>query len=216
MDVHAHLAQLRELVETARPMPLSASCLVNRAAALECIAALESALPERISAADQVLADADAVMAAAREGAEVLLAEAALERDRRLEATSDGACALAWAEQVRTEAESTAAARTAEVDGYVESKLANLEVALERMLELTRRAAAQAAASGAVAAGPGESGAVELARSLERTLEAVRRGRERLHAADEHALGAPTLGADPLDQDLDPLGPRDRGDPEGR
>ncbi|MGQ0631709.1 MAG: hypothetical protein ACT4P1_11745 [Sporichthyaceae bacterium] len=206
MDVHAQLAQLRELVETARPMPLSASCLVNRSAVLARISAIESALPERIAAADQILADADAVMAAARDQAEALLAEAALERDRRLEATADGASAMAWAEQIRLEAESVAAARTAEVDGYVESKLANLEVALERMLELTRRAVGQGA----------ESGAGELARSLERTLEAVRRGRERLHAADDLGLGGSALGSDALEYDTDPLGPRDPETLDGR
>ncbi|MGQ0626131.1 MAG: hypothetical protein ACT4PP_15970 [Sporichthyaceae bacterium] len=206
MDVHAQLAQLRELVETARAMPLSASCLVNRSDVLERIQAIEAAFPERIAAADQILADADAMMAAAREAAEGVLAEAALERDRRLQATADGASALVWADQVRLEAESVAAARTAEVDGYVEAKLANLEVALERMLELTRRAAGQSE----------DADAVELARSLGRTLEAVRRGRDRLHTLDADALGTSTDDAPSPQEDVDPLGPRDPEALDGR
>lgn len=173
VDVHAKLAELRDLVARARAMPLSASCLVNRADVLARIAEIDAALPRQLSEAQSVLADADAVVAEAREQAVALLAEAALERDRRLEMTPEGSEAVAWATQVRAEAEADAQARTTEVDEYVDSRLAHFEVILEKTLELARRA-------------PEDPGAdptahlTELSESLDRTLTAVRRGRDRL------------------------------------
>lgn len=172
MDVHGKLTELRDLVAGARAMPLSASCLLNRAAVLERIAEIDAALPARLTEADRVLADAEGVVAEAREQAVNVLAEAAVERDRRLERTEEGAAASAWAAQVRAEAEADAGARTAEVDDYVDAKLANFEVVLEKTLELARREPESI--------GDAQARLAELASSLERALVAVRRGRDRL------------------------------------
>lgn len=172
MDVHGKLTELRDLVAGARAMPLSASCLLNRTAVLERIAEIDAALPGRLTEADRVLADAEGVVAEAREQAVNVLAEAAVERDRRLERTEEGAAATAWAAQVRAEAEADAGARTAEVDDYVDTKLATFEVVLEKTLELARREPESI--------GDAQARLAELASSLERALVAVRRGRDRL------------------------------------
>lgn len=173
VDVHTKLAELRDVVRTARAMPLSASCLVNRADVLARLAEIDAALPRQLSEAADVLADADAVVAEAREQAVALLAEAAIERDRRLEMTPEGAEATAWAAQVRAEAEADATARMTEADEYVDSRLAHFEVILEKTLELARRAPEDAGADPA-------AHLAELSDSLDRTLTAVRRGRDRL------------------------------------
>ncbi|HVE26903.1 MAG TPA: hypothetical protein VNC22_15950 [Sporichthya sp.] len=173
IDVHAKLAELHDLVTKARAMPLSASCLVNRADVLARIADIDTALPGQLAEAQKVLADADAVIADAQEQAVVVLAEAAVERDRRLELTAAGAEASAWAAQVRAEAEADAAARTTEADEYVDSRLAHFEVILEKALELARRTPDDPSADP-------RAHLAELSESLERTLTAVRRGRDRL------------------------------------
>jgi hypothetical protein len=178
VDVHAKLAELRDLVATARPMPLSASCLVNRADVLARIAEIDGALPRQLSEAESVLADADAVIAEAQEQAAEVLAEAAVERDRRLEQTTEGAEAAAWAAQIRAEADADAAARMAETDDYVDSRLAHFEVILEKTLELARRTPDDPA-------GDPQAYLDELASSLDRTLVAVRRGRDRLAGKQE-------------------------------
>lgn len=204
VDVHAKLAELRDLVAGARAMPLSASCLVNRADVLARIAEIDAALPRQLSEAQSILAEADAVVAEARQQAVAVLAEAAIERDRRLELTPEGSEAVVWAAQVRAEADADAQARTTEVDEYVDSRLAHFEVILEKTLELARRA-------------PEEPGAdptahlVELSESLDRTLTAVRRGRDRLagrhHMEDlgEHLRALeddPFAEPDPLNEPL--------------
>lgn len=173
IDVHAKLAELHDLVTKARAMPLSASCLVNRADVLARIADIDAALPRQLSEAQNVLADADAVIAEAQEQAVAVLAEAAVERDRRLELTAAGAEASAWAAQVRAEAEADAVARTTEADEYVDSRLAHFEVILEKALELARRAPDDPSADP-------RAHLTELSESLDRTLTAVRRGRDRL------------------------------------
>ncbi len=204
VDVHAKLAELQDLVAKAKAMPLSASCLVNRADVLARIAEIEAALPRQLSEAESVLADADAVVAEAREQAVAVLAEAAVERDRRLELTPEGSEAVAWAAQIRAEAETDATARTAEADEYVDSRLAHFEVILDKALESARRAPEDSDADPA-------AHLAELSDSLDRTLAAVRRGRERL--AGKHHLEElgdhlrelednPFAAADPLNEPL--------------
>jgi hypothetical protein len=177
VDVHAKLAELRELVTQARAMPLSASCLVNRADTLARIAEIEAGLPRQLSEAESLLAGADAVVAEAREQAVAVLAEAAMERDRRLEQTREGAEATAWAAQIRAEAEADATTRTTETDEYVDSRLAHFEVILEKTLEIARRAPEDPSVDP-------QAHLAELSTSLERTLTAVRRGREQLAGRD--------------------------------
>ncbi|MBA3745014.1 hypothetical protein [Sporichthya sp.] len=208
VDVHAKLAELQELVAKAKAMPLSASCLVNRADVLARIAEIEAALPRQLSQAESVLADADAVVAEAREQAVAVLAEAAVERDRRLELTPEGSEAVAWAAQIRAEGEADATTRTTEADDYVDSRLAHFEVILEKTLELARRAPEDPSADPT-------AHLAELSSSLARTLTAVRRGRDRLDGKhhmeelgehlrelEEHPLGADEDAPDPL---RDPL-----------
>lgn len=232
MDVHAKLAELRDLVSRARAMPLSASCLVNRADVLARIAEIDGALPERLFEADRVLADAEAVVAEAREQAVLVLAEAAVERDRRLGQTAEGAEASAWAAQVRADAEADAATRMAETDDYVDTRLANFEVVLERALEAARRDPEEDA-------GDPAADLASLTAALERALTAVRRGRDRLdgrHHMEElgdhlrtldDPLGERSDAVDPaaehapVDPPVDPLGSpaddsyADRGRPPG-
>ncbi len=194
VDVHAKLAELRDLVGGARAMPLSASCLVNRADVLARLAEIDAALPRQLSEAESVLADADAVIAEAQEQAVAVLAEAAVERDRRLEMTPEGSEATAWAAQVRAEAEADAQARMTEADDYVDSRLAHFEVILEKTLELARRAPEDPAADPT-------THLAELSESLERTLTTVRRGRERLagkHHMEELGEHLRALEEEPL------------------
>ncbi|HUR75284.1 MAG TPA: hypothetical protein VMZ00_13480 [Sporichthya sp.] len=194
VDVHAKLAELEERVAKAKAMPLSASCLVNRAEMLARIAEIEAALPRQLSEAESVLADADAVVAEAREKAVAVLAEAAVERDRRLELTPEGSEAVVWAAQIRAEAEADATNRTTEADEYVDSRLAHFEVILEKTLELARRAPEDPSADPS-------AHLAELSSSLERTLTAVRRGRDRLdgqHHMEELGEHLRALEDDPV------------------
>jgi hypothetical protein len=168
---------LREQVRTARAMPMSASCLVNRAATLERIDAIKAALPERLARADELLAERDAVLAHAHGQAEQVLAEAAEEAQRRMSMTSIGVEAAAWADALRTATEAELAAAREQADLDADAKLAHVEVILERTLSLARHAGEDPAASAAEAAR--QLG--DLVAALEQMLDGVRRGRESMH-----------------------------------
>ena len=62
MDVHEKLDELSSLVEEARSMPMSASCIVNRAELLGLLEELRELLPEEFRHAQLLLDDREAVV----------------------------------------------------------------------------------------------------------------------------------------------------------
>ncbi len=70
------LARLRELVVSARSMPMSASCVVNRAEVLQAIDDVLEHLPEEFAQAQRVIDEAQSHVAAGEAAAERILAEA--------------------------------------------------------------------------------------------------------------------------------------------
>lgn len=83
------VAELAELVETARAVPMSASCVVPREEMLDLLDALRAVLPPEVDTARQVLAERDALLAEAGESSSRSRAEAEVaaraERDRAAE-----------------------------------------------------------------------------------------------------------------------------------
>ena len=73
-EVHAKLTELNALVEGARALPMSASCVVNRSDLLGLLADLESLLPDTISRAQEVLGDKQGVLEEGRREAEQIIA----------------------------------------------------------------------------------------------------------------------------------------------
>jgi vacuolar-type H+-ATPase subunit H len=138
-DVHAKLAEITQLVEGARAMPMSASCVVNRADVLALLDDLESLLPATISQAQEVLGDKESVVEEGRREAEKIVAAARAERRRLVEATDVHAEATAEAERVLDEARQSADAMRVEVEDYVDAKLANFEIVLTKTLSAVER-----------------------------------------------------------------------------
>ncbi|MFL6179176.1 MAG: cell division initiation protein, partial [Actinomycetes bacterium] len=75
-DVKTKLAEITRVVESARAMPMSASCVVNRSELLALLADLGALLPEAMTRAQSVLQDKDSVVAEGRAEAERIVAEA--------------------------------------------------------------------------------------------------------------------------------------------
>lgn len=138
-SLQATIDQLVTLVEQARSMPMSASCVINRQEALDLLEQLRAAVPAELTRARTVLADRDAVVADGRRQAEQLLAEAARERSRMLTKQALVAEAQAEADRIVEQARLTGEATRAEVDDYVDSKLANFEVVLTTTLSAVER-----------------------------------------------------------------------------
>jgi len=138
-EVHAKLAEISALVESARAMPMSASCVVNRADLLALVGDLEALLPETISQAQEVLGDKESVVEEGRREAEKIVAAARAERRRLIEATDVHQEASEEAERVLEEARQSAEAMRVEVEDYVDAKLANFEIVLTKTLSAVER-----------------------------------------------------------------------------
>lgn len=138
-DVGRVLDELTEVVGQARSMPMSASCVVNRAEVLGLVEQLRARLPEALGKAQDVLRDRAGVVDDGHREAERVLAGAQAERRRLLAGTDLMAQAQGEADRVLQGAHEQAAALRAEVEDYVDAKLANFEVVLTRTLEAVER-----------------------------------------------------------------------------
>lgn len=139
MDVHEKLDELTAVIQGARSMPMSASCIVNRGDVLALIDDIRGLLPEEFRHAELLLRDREAVVEEGREEAERIVAAAQEERARLVAETEVAAQAELDAEEIRAAAEEESAAMRREVDDYVDAKLANFEVVLEKTLAAVHR-----------------------------------------------------------------------------
>ncbi|MCU1674392.1 MAG: uncharacterized protein JWN77_2505 [Frankiales bacterium] len=137
--VQDKLAELRAVLESARAMPMSASCVVNRAEVLALVDELRAMLPEAMSQAQTVLSDKDTVVEEGRLEAERILAEAREEQARLLSDYEVYAAAEREAERLVTQAQASAEQMRSEVEHYVDNKLANFEIVLAKTLRAVER-----------------------------------------------------------------------------
>jgi hypothetical protein len=142
-DIDARLRDLRAAVEDARSVPMSASVVINRSEFLGLLGALESAIDDTLSHATEVIGDREAVLAEGVSQAEEIVRAAELEREVLVSDTDVYKLAEARAQEITEVAEKAAAELQAETDQYVEEKLANFELTLERTLDLVRRGRAR-------------------------------------------------------------------------
>lgn len=137
--VEQTLEQLTAIVRDARSMPMSASCVVNRAEVLALLDQVRTQLPHALEQAEEVLEDRAAVVEDGQREAEQVLAGAQRERERLLGDTDVLQGAEAEAARVIEEAVATAALTRREADDYTDARLANFEVVLHRLLEAVER-----------------------------------------------------------------------------
>ncbi len=139
MDVHDKLADLMDLIEQARAMPMSASALVNRHEVLAMLDELRELLPEDLHNADVLLADREAVLAQGQAEADALIAAAHQEHERLVSETVVMASAQTQAQELTEQTETAAARLMAEADDYVDRKLGEFEVVLEKLSQQVYR-----------------------------------------------------------------------------
>ena len=139
MDVHEKLAELTAIVEQARSMPMSASCVVNRGEVLGLIEEIRALLPEEFRHAQMLLADRESVVDEGRREAQRLINRAEEERLALTSETEVVSEARRQAQRIRSDAVQEAETMRREVDDYVDTKLANFEVVLEKTIGAVRR-----------------------------------------------------------------------------
>ncbi len=138
MQVQDLLKELRTSIETARAMPMSSSAVINRTAVLDLIGQLEAALPAASSASDEV-SRGRSVVPGVSERADEMLENARAERARLVSASEVHRAAEQEARTLLRGAEQEAAELRTDIDEYVDSRLANLEISLTKTLDAVAR-----------------------------------------------------------------------------
>ena len=89
MDAIEKLSSAIKMVEEARGVPLSASCVVHRGEMLAVLDEAKSALPDSLAKAESILANRDKVIDEGRQQAEQMIAMAREEAAQLIEQTAD-------------------------------------------------------------------------------------------------------------------------------
>jgi regulator of protease activity HflC (stomatin/prohibitin superfamily) len=139
------LKRLRETIATARSMPMSASCVINRGDVLTLIDDIIDHLPDEIAAAQEVI---DATQSKVSEGeaeAEQIVAEAREQASELAEDSEIVKIAKERAAKIVADADDEAAALRKETDLFIDSRMASFESVLHKTTSQVKTARARLA-----------------------------------------------------------------------
>jgi len=165
------LEHLRELVETARSMPLSNSAIVNRDEVLELLDETMERLPEELRQARWLLKEREEFLERARREADEIVAAARVQAEGMVQRTEVVREAQRVARITIEQAEAHGRQLRNQAEDYVDAKLASFEATVTQLRDRLIEAF------------------THLTDRMAKALEVVERGRERLRGAtvaDEH------------------------------
>ncbi len=139
MDHIQALESLERMLREAKGVPLSASAVIPREEALSLVATVRETLPREHEEAKEVLGERERVITQAREEAAQILEAARAERSRLLARSELVQGAEQEAKRLVEEAEATASKLKVQADDYVDAKLANFEILLNKVLRTVHR-----------------------------------------------------------------------------
>jgi len=205
MDLAARIQQLEDMVKEAKSMPLSSSALLNREELLELIAAMREQLPEEVKQARWVVRDREELLAKARREAESLVERARTEQMRLVGQEAVVVAAQEESERVVSEAHDRAHQIRMEADDYVDAKLAQFEIAIQRLQEMLGQTHETLTTNVTKVENALVDQLQQTQGSLIRVSEQVTQGRTKLagpqHPAHELAPEEPTFIEEPLEEE---------------
>lgn len=120
-------------------MPMSASCVINRAELLGLLEEVRDALPGSLAEARELIGDREQMVAEAHQEARRIIDAAHSERGSLVAGTEVARRSQQEADRILAEARQEADRVRAEADDYVDSKLANFEVVLSKTINSVGR-----------------------------------------------------------------------------
>ena len=136
MDAVDNLEAAIAMVEEARSVPLSASCVLNRSEMLQLLDQIKLSFPSDLAKAISILRDKDEILESAHKQADGVIAQARDEVARLVEQTTIVANARKEANRILAEANAEGKKNQDEIDEYVDARLATLEVILNKTLDV--------------------------------------------------------------------------------
>ncbi len=148
MDSIEKLTAAITVVEEARGVPLSASCVLHRGEMLELLEEVRTALPQDLDSAQKVISARDAIVEEGRLSAEQMIAMAREDVSRMVEQTTIVQKARSEAAKILEDAREQSAQEKQEVEEYIDGRLATLEVILNKTQDAVSRGRERLAGAG--------------------------------------------------------------------
>ena len=139
MDSIEKLQSAITMVEEARSVPLSASCVVHRGELLEILDGARVALPTDLSRAEEIIQQRAQIIEDGQRQADALIANAREEVARMVEQTAIVQSARDEAARILAEARAQSDIERQEVESYIDGRLATLEVILNKTMDSVAR-----------------------------------------------------------------------------
>ena len=127
------------VVDEARGVPLSASCVVHRGEMLEILEAARDLLPKDLFTAEVIIGDKERIIEEGRTSAEAMIATAREDVARMVEQTAIVQAARDEAQRILDEARDVAENERRELEAYIDGRLATLEVILNKTMDAVAR-----------------------------------------------------------------------------
>ncbi|HEY2814102.1 MAG TPA: hypothetical protein VGJ03_11610 [Acidimicrobiales bacterium] len=134
-ESEALLRRVAEMISGARPMPLSASVMINREEVLELLEEAIERLPDELRAARWLLKERDEFLTKTRRDADDILDAARARAERMVQRTEVVKAAELRARQTVDTADDEARRLRLECEDYCDQKLASFEIVLERTMK---------------------------------------------------------------------------------
>jgi hypothetical protein len=154
-QVEAMLRRVIDVIDSARPMPLSSDSRINKEEVLELLNETLARLPDELRAARWLLKEREEFLAKVRREGDEILELARARAERMVERTEINRAAEQRARHIVEKAEAEARRLRHEVEDYCDRKLASFEVVLQRTVKVVH--AGRAKMQGVPVAAP-ESG----------------------------------------------------------
>ena len=139
MDSIEKLNTAITVVEEARGVPLSASCVVHRGEMLEILEGAREVLPKDLFSAEVIISDKEKIIEEGRASAEAMIATAREDVARMVEQTAIVQAARDEAQRILDEARDVAEDERRELEAYIDGRLATLEVILTKTMDAVAR-----------------------------------------------------------------------------
>lgn len=139
MDSIEKLNTAIAVVEEARGVPLSASCVVHRGEMLEILEGARDVLPKDLFSAEVIISEKAQIIEEGRSSAEAMIATAREDVARMVEQTAIVQAARDEAQRILDDARDVAEEERREVEAYIDGRLATLEVILTKTMDAVAR-----------------------------------------------------------------------------
>jgi len=136
MDVVENIEAAIAIVAEARSVPLSASCVINRSEMLKLLDQIKASFPNDLAKAIAIQREKESIIEEAHAQSDAIMQQARDEVSRLVEQTTIVSSARKEAARILAEAKTESDRDREEIEEYIDSRLANLEVILNKTLDV--------------------------------------------------------------------------------